>query len=320
MHAGACQRSGKGGAGRIARGGVLLLTGLLLCSCSAIKAKVKQVAVDELANSLSSGGTVYSGDDSPYLIREATPFGLKLMETLLEASPENPKLLSAVAQNFTQYAYAFVKQDADEVEDEDLDEALELRAEARKLLLRGRDYALKGLETRHRGFSGQLRADPKRAVAKLTRQDVADAYWAGAAWGAAVSLAKDDPSSLGDLPIVEALMERVLRLQESFDHGAVHGLFISYEMTRMGDTADNAQRARRHFERAVALSDGLNAGYYVSLAEAVAVPLEDKAEFESLLRQALAVDVDAKPEWRLANLLYQRRAKWLLSRTDRLFL
>ena len=48
--------------------------------------------------------------------------------------------------------------------------------------------------------------------------------------------------------------------------------------------------------------------------------VERLKEFESLLHQALAINPDAKPEWRLANLVTQRRAKWLLSRTDQLFL
>ena len=38
------------------------------------------------------------------------------------------------------------------------------------------------------------------------------------------------------------------------------------------------------------------------------------------LRRALEVDPDARPEWRLSNLIYQRRARWLLERTDRLIL
>jgi predicted anti-sigma-YlaC factor YlaD len=38
------------------------------------------------------------------------------------------------------------------------------------------------------------------------------------------------------------------------------------------------------------------------------------------LNQALAINPDAKPEWRLANLVMQRRARWLLARTDELFL
>ncbi|MBI1722937.1 MAG: hypothetical protein HYR48_03390, partial [Gemmatimonadetes bacterium] len=35
---------------------------------------------------------------------------------------------------------------------------------------------------------------------------------------------------------------------------------------------------------------------------------------------ALAIDPDARLEWRLANLIMQRRALWLLSRAEQLFL
>ena len=45
-----------------------------------------------------------------------------------------------------------------------------------------------------------------------------------------------------------------------------------------------------------------------------------RAEFQSLLQKALAVDPDVRPEMRLVNLVAQRRARWLLSRTDELFL
>jgi predicted anti-sigma-YlaC factor YlaD len=58
----------------------------------------------------------------------------------------------------------------------------------------------------------------------------------------------------------------------------------------------------------------------VSFAEAVCVQKQDLPQFESLLHRALAINPDAKPDWRLVNLIMQRRAKWLLSRTDELFL
>jgi hypothetical protein len=57
----------------------------------------------------------------------------------------------------------------------------------------------------------------------------------------------------------------------------------------------------------------------VSLAESVSVLTQDRAEFESLLGRALAVDPGVRPEWRLANLVAQRRARWLLGRLDILF-
>jgi len=52
----------------------------------------------------------------------------------------------------------------------------------------------------------------------------------------------------------------------------------------------------------------------------VCVQKQDLEQFESLLKQALEINPDDKPEWRLANLVMQRRAKWLLSRTEELFL
>jgi predicted anti-sigma-YlaC factor YlaD len=57
----------------------------------------------------------------------------------------------------------------------------------------------------------------------------------------------------------------------------------------------------------------------VTLAEAVSVAERNRDEFEQLLRHALALDVAKAPESRLANLVMQRRARWLLGRTDKLF-
>jgi len=50
------------------------------------------------------------------------------------------------------------------------------------------------------------------------------------------------------------------------------------------------------------------------------VPAQNKAEFQSLLEKALAVDPDADLDNRLANLVAQRRARWLLKHVDDLFL
>jgi len=52
----------------------------------------------------------------------------------------------------------------------------------------------------------------------------------------------------------------------------------------------------------------------------VSVSVQDRAEFTKLLEQALAVDVERAPEFRLANILAQRRARWLLGRADELFI
>jgi predicted anti-sigma-YlaC factor YlaD len=81
----------------------------------------------------------------------------------------------------------------------------------------------------------------------------------------------------------------------------------------------SAARARAHFDRAVALSSGHSAVAYVTLASTVSVGARDRAEFERLLKTALAIDLNARPSLRLANLVAQRRAQMLLAQESRLF-
>lgn len=281
---------------------------------------VKRTAVNTLGDALAGGGTAYASDDDPELIRAAAPFSLKLMESLLAETPHHRGLLLAAASGFTQYGYAFVQQDADEREATDLAAAGALRDRARRLYLRARDYGLRGLAVTHPNFAAALRADPRAAVRACTIADVPLLYWTAASWAAAISIKKDRPDLIAELPQFEALLDRALALDETFDHGAIHTLLVTYEMARQGATGDPIARSRAHYERALALGGGHEASPFLAFAEAVCVQQQDRAQFESLLRQALALDADARPASRLVNLVMQRRARWLLAHIDDLFL
>jgi len=173
------------------------------------------------------------------------------------------------------------------------------QARARALYVRARDYGRRGL--------------------KRDQDDVALLYWTAVAWAAAISLSKDDPAMLAELPEVDKLIRRAEKLDADFDHGALRSFLIGYEMSRPTAGAGAERLARADFARAVALSDGKQAAPYVALAESVCVPAHARKEFDALLRQALRIDLDARPEWRLANEVMQRRARWLLSRIDEFF-
>jgi predicted anti-sigma-YlaC factor YlaD len=296
---------------------VLLLLGWIAGSgCSLLR----RPALDEAANAVAGSGTTFASDEDPDLVKAAAPFSLKLIESLLAENPEHQGLLSAAASGFTQYAFAFVHQEADELEARDLAAAEALRARARRLYLRAHTYGLRGLEVNHPGFPNALLADPRAAVLAATRADVPLLYWTAIAWAAAISLSKDNPELVAQIPAMEALMYRALELDESYGHGAIHTFLVAYEMSRQGAPGDPVARARAHFERAMALSGGKDAAPLVALAEAVTVKQQDVKEFESLLDRALAVNPDASPETRLRNLIMQRRARWLLSRKTDLFL
>jgi predicted anti-sigma-YlaC factor YlaD len=276
----------------------------------------KRMAANKLGDALAGGGATFASDDDPELIKVSVPFSLKLMESLLAESPKHKGLLFAASSGFTEYAYAFVQLEADELEEIDVAASLEMRQRARKLYLRARNYALRGLEAAHPGFTNALRADAGSAVKQLNKKDVPLAYWAAASWAGAVAIIKDDPELIADLPSIQALVNRALELDESYDYGAIHSFLIAYEMARPRGDREPSELARIHFERAVDLSSGHHAGPFVSLAENVAVAEQNRQEFESLLNRALAINPDAKPEWRLVNLVLQRRARWLLAHVD----
>lgn len=293
----------------------VMLSLTLLCGCS-----VRKIAIKKLGDALADTGTTFASDNDPELVKDALPFSLKLIESILAESPKHKALLLAASSDFTQYGYAFVREEADEMEPQNLALATEMRMRARNLFLRARDYGVRGLETTHPGFGAALGKDPRKTVLLAKAEDVPLLYWTAASWGLAITLSKNEPDLIADQPVVEALVDRALVLNEAYDQGSIHSFLISYEPVRQGGEGDPLERARKHFDRAMELSGGHQAGPLVSLAESVSVTRQDRKEFQSLLDRALAVDVNVKPEYRLANLVMQRRARWLLSRIDDLFL
>ena len=281
---------------------------------------IHHYALNKASDALAQSGSTFASDDDPELIKAAAPFSLKLMESLLAENPQHVGLLTAAASGFTQFSFAFVQQDADELEAHDLAGAEALRIRARRLYLRAQRYGLRGLDVNHPGFSERLISDPKATAHIAGKADVPLLYWTAAAWASAISLSKDNPAVVAQIPAMEALINRALELDEAYNSGALHTFMITFEMSRPGAGKDAAVLSRQHFERALSLSRGTDASPYVALAEAVTVQTQDAKQFESLLNQALAINPDAHPDNRLVNLVMQRRARWLLSRKSELFL
>jgi len=293
----------------------ILLVSLMATGCS-----IKKVATNAMADAIAQSGSSYAGDNDIEFVGQATPFGLKTMEGILEETPEHRGLLLAATRGFTQYAYVYIEQPANEIELSDVTLAYQQRNRARLMYLRARDYGLRGLEAAHPGITSGIRSDPEKVLPETSVEDVPLLYWTAASWASSISLSKDDPTAIADLPTVEALIKRALLLDEAFERGAVHIFLISYEMSQSGLREGAEERARAHFNRALALSGGLQAAPYVTHAEAISIANNNKQEYRRMLQAALAVDIDADPQNRLANLVMQRRARWLLNNQDLYFL
>jgi TRAP transporter T-component len=286
---------------------------LLLPACSP-----KQIGLGRMAAALSDTARAYSTDDDPEFVRLAAPSTLKMVEMVLDQQPRHEGLLLTACSGFTQYAYAFLQVDAELAPPQDAARAEELRTRARSMYLRARDYCWRALESRHPALRAAFGKDPRKAVDVLQAVDVPAMYWLSVSWGGELGLAANQLLRLPDLVGIRVLLARAVVLNEAWDAGALHEALIALDgMSPL--LGGSAARAREHFERAVALSEGHSAFAYVTLASTVSVSARDRAEFERLLRAALAIDLNARPSLRLANLIAQRRARALLTQTQRLF-
>ena len=274
--------------------------------------------MNSLANALSGGdgeSNVYLTDNDPILVGEALPFSLKLMETILQETPEHEGLLVAAATGFVSYAEMWVLRPARYLEMEDYQASKRGRARAKNLFLRARGYAGRAMEVRHPGIVSDLLLSPESAVLQLDAKDLPAMYWFAAAHGRAIWTDLSDSFLLVEAPTVTALLNRGLDLDERWNGGAFHELYMGIP-TQLGGSQEATEE---HFAKAMEFNEGRSIGPLISLAESVYLPRQDQDEFTRILNEALAFDPDQHPETRLANTLAQEHAAWLLSRTDELF-
>jgi len=293
---------------------------ILGCFLSIQGCAVKQLAISKLGDTLAESGSVYASDDDIELVGDALPFSLKTIEGLLAEVPEHEGLLLTAASGFTQYSYVYVDFEALEIEQTQPQKAYELKQRAKKLYLRGRGYALRSVELKQENFIAGLRQNPDATLAAFSKQDIPALYWLALSWAAAIASDKSDMDMVADLNLIEPVIRRCLELDEGFDQGALHEFMISYQGGRSALQGGGTRQARQHYARSLELSGNTRVSPLVSLAESVSVSEQNHEEFEYLLRQALDFNVDSHVQTRLANLVAQRRARLLLSRTDTLFL
>lgn len=291
---------------------------LTACICLASACSVKKFAVRQVGDALSAGPSTFETDPDVDLVGDALPFSLKFVESLLEITPRHRGLLVTAAKGFALYALAYVDTPGEMLADQDYREGKRLRERAKRLYLRSLAFSMRALEAAYPGISEEFRDSPSAAVGRVSKKHIDLLYWAGAALGLSISADPTDASMVVRLREVEAMLDRALELDETWDRGAFHEFRLSLESAKPGGGAESVMEAS--YLRALQLSAGQRAGLFVAYAEARAIPNQDRELFEELLDKALAVDPDAHEQYRLLNHLAQRRALWLRAKIDDLFL
>jgi predicted anti-sigma-YlaC factor YlaD len=293
----------------------LLLT---TASCSIKKFALKKAA-DALTGEAGSSN-VFLTDNDPELVGDALPFTIKMYESLMASIPEHYGLRLQTGILCIMYSKVYIQAPAEQLPDLEFDKKEFMLNRAKNLYLRGRDTVLEALEMKYSGFLENLQAEQYgRALSNVDVKDVPALYWASAGWVAAFSIDPFDMKLGITLPQAEAIMKKVLELDEDFNNGSVHDFFILYYGSIPDYMGGSPKKAREHFKKAVKLSQGRSASPYLSLASTVSVKEQNSKEFKALLQQALQIDPDDFPALRLQNTIHQRKAKWMLEHMEDYF-
>ena len=240
------------------------------------------------------------------LIREGMPSYLMLIDGMVEALPDNKKLLITAAQSYASYASAFIQ-------DED-------KAYALTLYARAKTYALRALE--QNGFKNpQSRPfdDFESGLQKTQKKDVPYLFWAASCWGSWISLNRGSMEAMAELPRVESMMKRVLVLDEAFYYGGAHVFMGILEASKPRMAGGDLNIARDHFQKAIELGDGKFLMTAVYFADYYAKKAFDRELFVSTLEDVLKTPADIEPELTLLNSVAHTRAEKMIDAADDFF-
>lgn len=291
---GMARRRWRRGARLVGIGGLALVLG----ACSHLLSSATEGMAEDLSAAIRN-------QDDPKTVQDGAPAYLLLIDGLIAGDPGNVNLLAAGANLYGSYATVFVT-DA---------------ARAGRLTDKAWAMSQEALCRTHAVLCGWHRQPHDEfivALPRATQADVALLYIYAATWAGWIQLHQDDWNAVADVPKVEAVMRRLLELNEGHDHGGLHlylGFLSSLLPPSLGGKPD---QAREHFERAYALSRGRNLAARVMLAERYARPSFDRPLHDRLLHEVLEADPH-EPGLTLMNVLAQERARALLASADSYF-
>ena len=284
--------------------GVFSILWVLFVSTACIPSR--QITVASAANLLEDVSKSANKQSDLKIIREGMPAYLMLIDGMVEAVPNEARLLITAAQAYSSFAAAFV-------EETDKDYAGALYAKAKK-------YALQSLEVR--GLKNPV-SSPfeqfEKNVAALGKEDVPYMFWTATCWGGWIRLNLDSIAAVAELPRVELLMKRVLLLNEQFYYGGPHLFMGIWFASRPKIAGGDLNKAQYHFEKALEFSGEKFLMTRVYYADQYARKTLNKNLFVAILEKVLEIPADNTPELTLLNTVAHKKARELLEQVDTYF-
>jgi hypothetical protein len=271
---------------------------LAIAGCSFIISK----ATGDLISNLS--GAILNNNDLA-TVESGGPAYLLMVDGLVQGEPDNVSLLSSASKLYTAYTSVFIKD----------------KARAKKLTDKALSYALRAV-CAQRPDACSLRNVRYQTflniIAQMSLKEVPVLYALGEAWAGWIQANSDSLNAIAELSRVEAIMKRVLELNEEYEDGGAHfylGVFSTLLPPALGG---KVEEGRRHFEQAIEISGGKNLMVKVVFARQYARLMFDRKLHDRLLSEVLQTDPN-RPGYTLINTLARQEAQELLDSADNYF-
>lgn len=277
---------------------LLVLAVVLLSGCSHFVSNAASSFGDDLT------GAVLNQDD-PELVRDGMPSYILLLESLLRDGKDDAGLLLSASSLYASYGSVFAAEPE----------------RAMRLTARGRRYAEKAMCLRFAGacdWPGMPYDEFAASLAALGSRHADDLYDYGFALLAYIRAHSEDWNALAELPQASAVMERYIAMRGEGAEPSAHNYLGILKSLRPPALGGDQERARAHFETAIAKTDGGDLSPKLEMLKGIARMLYDRELNDRLCEEIL----DASPyadDYTLTNVLAQEEAAALCAESDDYF-
>ena len=261
-----------------------------------------QPAVDRASDNLTAA---ILNQDDPDTVKDGAPAYLLLMDSLVQGPSPDPEVLQSASALYAAYAAVFVQ---------DPERAAKMSARALRYAAR----ALCLTDSQGCDFEKLTFEEVTEHLQKFDKRDVPALYTYSVAWLVYIRSHSDDWTAIADLPKVEAMLERILTLDEPYERGSTHLYLGVLKTLRPPALGGKPEQARVHFERADEFAEGKDLSVKVEYARNYARLLYDRELHDRLLTEVIESDPD-QPRLVLTNTMAQQQAKELLGSADEYF-
>lgn len=250
---------------------------------------------ERLATNLASA---MLNQDDPDIVRTGAPAYLLLLDGMIRDNPHDESLLMAGSRLYGAFATGLIRDPV----------------RVKRLTQRSREYAQQAFCPQYGEICAL--ADARYDQFATTTDRVAPdrlnlLYTYATSWAGWIAARSDDWSALADLPKVEHLLEQIIAREPEYDHGRAQ-LYLAVMHSQLPPAlGGKPEIGRKHFELAIAYSDGRDLMAKVEYARRYARLVFDQPLHDRLLQEVLAAPTQAT-DLTLSNILAKQQAELLL--------